>query len=655
MVHAVANSVVPKFTVIIGGSFGAGNYGMCGRAYEPRLLWMWPNARISVMGGEQAAGVLTTVKRDQLAREGRTLTAEEEEAIRQPILEKYDARDRRTTPPRGCGTTGSSIRPRRGRRWRWGCRGLQRADRRAAVRRLPDVDTSRGWNMSPILVTHDGPILRIVLNRPEVRNAFDEEVIDALTACAASAAADPSVRVVVLSGAGKAFCAGADLGWMSKAIAYTQVENLADAEDFALMLERLDTLPMPVIGRVHGAALGGGVGLAAVCDIVVAAEDAVFGLTEVKLGILPAVISPYVIRKIGVSAARELFLTGSPFRRGARARARAGPRGRAGSRARRRGRTAARGAADVGPERGRRGEGADPRGRRREPERRHRPDDRAASPRSASRPRARKACARSSRSASRTGRDDASGALLIANRGEIAVRDHPRLPRGRRSRASRSTRTPTRARVHVRAADRAVRIGPAAPAESYLSIPALLEAARAPAPTPSTPATASSRSGPRSRARARRPAWCSSVRPPTSSSGWDRRSRARALMEAAGVPVVPGQHAGRSDRTTACWRRRGRSATRCSSRPRPAAAARACASSASDAEARELDPGGTARGGGGVRRRHAVRRAGDRASAPRRNPGLRRRARPRRPPLRARVLDPAPPSEESSRRARRRR
>jgi acetyl-CoA carboxylase carboxyltransferase component len=90
MVHAVANSVVPKFTVIIGGSFGAGNYGMCGRAFEPRLLWMWPNARISVMGGEQAAGVLTTVKRDQLAREGRSLSAAEEEAIRAPLLEKYD-------------------------------------------------------------------------------------------------------------------------------------------------------------------------------------------------------------------------------------------------------------------------------------------------------------------------------------------------------------------------------------------------------------------------------------------------------------------------------------------------------------------------------------------------------------------------------------
>jgi acetyl-CoA carboxylase carboxyltransferase component len=90
LVHAVANSVVPKFTVVIGGSFGAGNYGMCGRAYEPRLLWMWPNARISVMGGEQAAGVLTTVKRDQLARDGKTLSADEEAALRQPILDKYE-------------------------------------------------------------------------------------------------------------------------------------------------------------------------------------------------------------------------------------------------------------------------------------------------------------------------------------------------------------------------------------------------------------------------------------------------------------------------------------------------------------------------------------------------------------------------------------
>ena len=90
LVHAVATTRVPKFTVVIGGSFGAGNYGMCGRAYDPRLLWMWPNARISVMGGEQAAGVLVTVKRDQLQRQGRTLTPDEEAAIRDPLLQKYD-------------------------------------------------------------------------------------------------------------------------------------------------------------------------------------------------------------------------------------------------------------------------------------------------------------------------------------------------------------------------------------------------------------------------------------------------------------------------------------------------------------------------------------------------------------------------------------
>jgi len=90
MVHAVANSVVPKLTVIIGGSFGAGNYGMCGRAFDPRFLWVWPNARTSVMGGEQAASVLATVKRDQLAREQRTLSEADERAIRQPILEKYE-------------------------------------------------------------------------------------------------------------------------------------------------------------------------------------------------------------------------------------------------------------------------------------------------------------------------------------------------------------------------------------------------------------------------------------------------------------------------------------------------------------------------------------------------------------------------------------
>lgn len=167
--------------------------------------------------------------------------------------------------------------------------------------------------MAALLSERDGAVLRLTLNRPEVRNAFDEEVIAALTAAARAAAADDTLRAVVLAGAGRTFCAGADLAWMAKAVAYTREENRRDAEDLARMLEALDSLPVPLIGRVHGAALGGGAGLVAVCDVVAAAQDAAFGFTEVKVGIIPAVVSPYVIQKIGPGAARELFLTGSRF------------------------------------------------------------------------------------------------------------------------------------------------------------------------------------------------------------------------------------------------------------------------------------------------------------------------------------------------------
>jgi methylglutaconyl-CoA hydratase len=170
--------------------------------------------------------------------------------------------------------------------------------------------------MSVLLIapheTHAG-VVRLTLNRPEVRNAFDEVGIAAFTAWLKDAAKDPTLRAVVLSGAGDVFCAGADLAWMLKAVAYTRQDNLRDAEDLARMLELLDGLGVPVIARVHGAALGGGVGLVAASDIVVCADDARFGFSEVKLGIIPAVISPYVIAKIGASAARELFLTGAKF------------------------------------------------------------------------------------------------------------------------------------------------------------------------------------------------------------------------------------------------------------------------------------------------------------------------------------------------------
>jgi methylglutaconyl-CoA hydratase len=161
-----------------------------------------------------------------------------------------------------------------------------------------------------------GTVQRLTLNRPDVRNAFNEHVIAELTAWAAAtreAAARGDVRVAVIAGAGKMFCAGADVAWMSKTVTYTEEENLRDAAAMSRMFAALDELPLPVIGRVHGAALGGGAGLAAVCDIVVAAEDAVFGFTETRLGILPAVISPFALAKIGRSAARELFLTGARF------------------------------------------------------------------------------------------------------------------------------------------------------------------------------------------------------------------------------------------------------------------------------------------------------------------------------------------------------
>ena len=159
----------------------------------------------------------------------------------------------------------------------------------------------------------EGPVEYLTLNRPDVRNAFNEHVIDELTRWAEATSADGSVRCAVLAGAGKLFCAGADLTWMSRMVSYTREENVRDAHAMARMFSALDTLPMPLIGRIHGAALGGGAGLAAVCDIVVCDAEAVFGFTEVKLGILPAVISPYALAKVGRSAARELFLTGMRF------------------------------------------------------------------------------------------------------------------------------------------------------------------------------------------------------------------------------------------------------------------------------------------------------------------------------------------------------
>jgi methylglutaconyl-CoA hydratase len=167
--------------------------------------------------------------------------------------------------------------------------------------------------MSSTLAIVHGVVTTVTLNRPDVRNAFNEELIGALTGWAHNVPADGSVRVAVLQGAGPVFCAGADVQWMSKMMAYSREENLADAREAARMFAALDALPVPLIGRIQGAALGGGCGLAAVCDVVIAADDAVFGFTEVILGILPAMISPYVVRKIGFSAANELCVSGARF------------------------------------------------------------------------------------------------------------------------------------------------------------------------------------------------------------------------------------------------------------------------------------------------------------------------------------------------------
>ncbi|MDD3450072.1 MAG: enoyl-CoA hydratase/isomerase family protein [Gammaproteobacteria bacterium] len=156
-------------------------------------------------------------------------------------------------------------------------------------------------------------VASVTLNRPAVHNAFDDALIARLTEALRETGEDPGVRVVVLRGAGKSFSAGADLNWMRRMAGYSRTQNLADAMALAELLRTLDTLPRPTIAAVHGAAFGGGVGLAAACDIAVAAETATFSLSEVRLGLIPAVIGPYVVAAIGARQARRYFLTAERF------------------------------------------------------------------------------------------------------------------------------------------------------------------------------------------------------------------------------------------------------------------------------------------------------------------------------------------------------
>ena len=158
-----------------------------------------------------------------------------------------------------------------------------------------------------LTIEQAGPVATIWMNRPEVFNAFNEQLIDELTRACELLDKDASVRVVVLGGRGTHFSAGADLNWMRRAATASEQENLEDARRFARMLRMLSTLSKPTIARVQGAALGGGTGLAAACDMAVASADAVFSTSEVKFGIIPAVISPYVLRAIGPRQALRYF------------------------------------------------------------------------------------------------------------------------------------------------------------------------------------------------------------------------------------------------------------------------------------------------------------------------------------------------------------
>jgi methylglutaconyl-CoA hydratase len=163
-------------------------------------------------------------------------------------------------------------------------------------------------------------IARVTLTRPDVRNAFNAEMIAALHDTFERLGDDDDVRAIVLAGEGKVFCGGADINWMRASLHLSYDENKADAAFMSGMFRSIDRCPKPTIARIHGAALGGGAGLVAVCDVAIAAADAIFGFTETKLGIIPAVISPFVLSKIGQSHARALFLTGERFD-AARARA----------------------------------------------------------------------------------------------------------------------------------------------------------------------------------------------------------------------------------------------------------------------------------------------------------------------------------------------
>ncbi len=166
---------------------------------------------------------------------------------------------------------------------------------------MPDYETIK---------VQTGVVTRVTLNRPDIRNAFNDTMIRELREAFSAIEQDASARVVVLTGAGKAFCAGADLHWMRQVVEYTYEQNYEDSLNLAKLMRQIYDCPKPVVGRINGPAIGGGTGLVAVCDIPVASEDAVLSFSEVKIGLVPACISPYVLKRVGERYGREYFLTG---------------------------------------------------------------------------------------------------------------------------------------------------------------------------------------------------------------------------------------------------------------------------------------------------------------------------------------------------------
>ncbi len=164
-----------------------------------------------------------------------------------------------------------------------------------------------------LIIERSGPVVTLTLNRPEVHNALDAETVAELRDAFAALAADPAARVVVLAGAGRSFCAGGDLGWIQATAAWDEQEHAKDIANLDALFAAAHTFPKPLVARIHGAAIGGGAGLVACCDLALSTATARFGFTEVKIGLIPAILARYVLPKIGMSHARALFVSGERF------------------------------------------------------------------------------------------------------------------------------------------------------------------------------------------------------------------------------------------------------------------------------------------------------------------------------------------------------